>query len=273
MMDLVSPSLPTTLAISPPAYTGALIGSPLASWNVAQWGTRTPLAVVAPTTSEGFRLYAEDASVKLLRARDGRWQLELFQTSQHPDYGSRECDLFVQPNSVSVYPQAVPGFRELVQPISTMSHLRVQCSHEVVVSWAGTRAPDNLSNTIIGFSFVNKETTPWQALFYQLCPYDSRGGVFDGVFFYNGVFDGTFVTYGVVDSVQHFGWQPLLPGGGMVAYDLDLMPRIVQLINTRPPNIDVHLAHWRLQGVFLGSLVTGEAWIRSRMGAVSVCAL
>lgn len=274
---LLTRALPTDYMISPPTYTygeplqGPLDGTTPPRWHIAQWGIRDALSLDRFAIREdGWQLWSEDAHVMLQHASDERNELEFWHSGLHPDSGCHEFDLFIEPNAPFSYPTERPGFVESARPLSQLRRLIIAFAQEIVEAWSGTRCPDNLSGGGLGLVLVNLATTPPQAFFYQVATYESRGALFEGVWFYTGVQDDPFLTYGAVDSPEHFGYRGLMPGGGMAAYDFDLLPRVRELITGNPYGMDNDTSHWLFRGFYLGTATNGEATIRSRLGKVRI---
>lgn len=274
---LLTRALPTDYMLSPPTYTyaealqGPLIGTGPARWHIAQWGIRDALSLDRfEIREDGWQLWSDDASVTLQHAPDGRNELDFWHSALDPASGCREFDLFIEPNAPFSYPTERPGFVESARPLSQLRRLIVAFSQEIYETWSGSRCRDNISGAGLGLILVNLQTTPPQAFFYQIATYESRNELFDGVWFYTGIVDDPFITYGAVDSPEHFGYRGLIPGAGMAAYEFNLLARVRELITTNPYGMDTDTGHWLFRGVYIGTAVNGEAYIRSRLGKVRI---
>ena len=123
----------------------------------------------------------------------------------------------------------------------------------------------DLAATILAIAMINPHASPQQILFYQVVTFDSRGSIFDKFWFDNGTFNEPYLTYGVSDSVQHYG-LPALTMRKVRTYDLSFADRLKEIVLAGPSSLDKDLNRWKVAGgLYVGSMVNGEATIRSRI--------
>jgi hypothetical protein len=263
---------PDSLAVlqtAPAVYTGQLSGrlgemwyvSP--SWHVAQWGIEEELPTTIDCLGNCYDNEWQTANAyATIYAKDGT--LTLRQDSRDDNFGCREFDLYIEPNDLLTYSLTYPDSASGLLPFSDRpsladsKNLVVEVTQEVREASHDTRCPPgwNLATTLIALTFLN--TTSDQVIFYQLITYDSRGEHFTGFWFFSGP-----TEYGVNDSVDVLGFSPLVLHEGPVAYSINVLSRVTELIANGPEPLDKDLHHWKVSGLYLGSATNGEARIVS----------
>jgi hypothetical protein len=246
-------------------------------WHIAQWGSKNPL-------SPDWRRYAinqawytkgQDGStrVRTLKSYRGGRRVELMHSTLSPAFGCHtEFDLFLEPNdpTYSNYPQGF-AHHNATPPLSAMKTLRLKAFQEVLHAYQGRRcaAPFDLAGTILAVVFINYHTNPNppQTFFYQFNTYDSRLEDYPGWFF-TGNYGGGFNNWGYSEYYDYYGYTELLPGRSGKIYDINIASRVKELISSAPGNLDRELSHWKVKGMYVGSMLNGEATIRSVVDSV-----
>jgi len=178
----------------------------------------------------------------------------------------------LEPNdpTYSNYPQGFADYNT-TPPLSAITTLRLKALQEVLHAFQGKRcpAPFNLAGTILAVVFVNYHTKPNspQAFFYQFHTYDSRPEDFTGWFFTGHSGEG-FNNWGYSEYYDYYGYTELVPGRPGKAYDINIASRVKGLITSAPGNLDKELSHWKVKGIYVGSMLNGEATIRSAVDSV-----
>jgi hypothetical protein len=115
---------------------------------------------------------------------------------------------------------------------------------------------------------INPHAHPEQVLFYQIITYDSRDYFFDMFYFDQGTWSNPYTTYGVDDSVEIYGETPLTRRKPK-SYDLNVAGRLKEIVLSGPASLDKNLDHWKVAGaLYFGSILNGEATIRSRISSI-----
>ncbi len=246
---------------------------PDSRWHIAQWGILKPLPVQTERFGKGWKTQNKDARVWVYPDLAGGFNVDLKQSSKNPKYGANEFDLFLEPNHF-----LLPGLSQNLihydgqPPLSSLSAVHLKASQEILSAWHGRRGSDmlgipchDLAATILAIAMINPYTSPQQILFYQVVTYDSRGLIFDKYWFDNGTLNEPYLTYGVSDSVQNYE-LPALTMRKVRAYDLSIADRLKEIVLAGPSSLDKDLNHWKVAGgLYFGSMVNGEATIRSRI--------
>jgi len=263
--------------LAPSLYTGNLSplvggweakpfsGAPLFSWHVAQWGIVEDLPTATSCSGEcQDREWQLGNAYATVEAQDGG--ITLTQDARDPAFACREFDLYLEPNDAG-YPGYAPGIVPFTPPpsLAASASLVVGATQEIREARQGTRCDPgwNLATTLVALLFLNP--TAEQVIFYQLITYDSRGAHFGGFWFFTGP-----TVYGINDSVDVLGFPPLVPYEGPVAYRIDVLPRLTELLANGPAPLDRDVRHWKVSGLYLGSATNGEAQIVSTHGNVSL---
>ncbi len=246
-------------------------------WHIAQWGNKSLL-------SPDWRRYAiieawytnsQDGSarVRTLKSYRGGRRVELTHSTLSPAFGcNTEFDLFLEPNdpTYSNFPQGF-AHHNAAPPLNAMTTLRLKAFQKVLRASQGKRCgrPLDLAATILAVVFVNYHTNPNspQAFFYQFVTFDSRPENYSGWFF-SGNYGEGYYNWGYSEYYDYYGYKELVPGRSGKTYDINIAPRVKELISSAPGNLDRELSHWKVKGMYVGSLLNGEATIRSVVDSV-----
>jgi len=250
---------------------------PDSRWRLAQWGTRDRLPLQSKRFGNQWRVNNRDAGAGGLPTGDGSYIVDLMQNSGHPDYGAREFDLFLEPNDSRLpnLPSNLMHYDD--QPsLGSLRALRIKAWQRLISAWHGTRGSHlmgmdgyDLASVLMALVLINPYVSPQQVLFYQIITYDSRGWLFDRLWFDQGTWSDPTMTYGISDSVETFGVSALMAGRAR-RYDLNILNRLKEIVLTGPSSLDKNFDRWKVGGLYLGSMVNGEATIHSRMGGIDL---
>lgn len=250
---------------------------PDSRWRLAQWGTLNPLPLQSKRFGNWWRVDNKDTGVRVFPLWGGSCIVDLKQDSRHPDYGASEFDLFLEPND-SRLPNLPPNLIHYDdQPsFGALRAVRIKAWQRVISAWHGTRGSNlmgmdgyDLASVLMALVMINPYVSPQQVLFYQIITYDSRGWVFDRFWFDQGTWDDPYLTYGVSESVETYGVSALMVGRAR-RYDLNILNRLREIVLTGPSTLDKNLDHWKVGGLYFGSMVNGEATIRSQVGFIDL---
>jgi hypothetical protein len=245
-------------------------------WHIVQWGILNPLPVKTERYGKGWRTQNKDAGIGANPSLTGGYIFDLKQDSRNPNYGANEFDLFLEPNHFILpsLPQNLIHYDN--QPsLSLLKAVHIKAWQKITSARHGTRGSSlmgvpgyDLASTLLAVAMINPFTSPQQILFYQIITYDSRGSVFNKEWFDYGTYSDPYMTYGVSDSVQNCGVPALTIGKG-IAYNLNIIDRLKQVVLEGPVSLDKDLNHWKAAGgLYFGSWVNGEATIRSKIGFI-----
>jgi len=116
-----------------------------------------------------------------------------------------------------------------------------------------------LGTTMAGVKFFHP--TSGNVLNYQLVTFDSRGFVFDGLWWNYQIGSGQQV-FGVNDSVQTYGMGSLPPDVERF-FSVPVLERVRTLIAGNPLGLDKDPSHWVVRGFYSGVATHGQARIDS----------
>jgi hypothetical protein len=269
----------TGLWLAPSNHSAKLYGAtnPSASWNVAQWDIPSDLPAFRNNVTEN-----EFASVKFL----GTNHYELAQFPRNMECTRRfasqrvlvnEFDLFVSPNGRTTrgYPDAATGTYPSLASATRLRHkLKIE-PIELRVSDSTCAVTQGAFITAIALANDSRK----QTLFYQLrlavLRYqkgEMRRLSASPNWFFSGTNhqSGGHGQYGFSDHLASFGQRDCEVGTAS-AYDIDLLPRLRQVIRAgADKGMDQDLAHWVPRGTYHGSLAFGHIRIRSRWSGFSL---
>src|SRR5262249_14489560 len=126
-------------------------------------------------------------------------------------------------------------------------------------------AGEDLASTLVGVQLVNRVTQ--QLLNYQVITFDSRGQIFDGLYWSFVNSEGVTI-YGVNDSLETLGMFPLEVGDPGKYRVVAVGLRVRELIKNNPWGLDTTLSDWGSAWLYGGSYTNGEARITSLQGAI-----
>lgn len=247
-------------------------------WHIAQWGNKYPLSLDWRYATYGvWYTNNQDRSARVrtfVSPRGGR-TMELGHNTLAPTFGcNSEFDLFLEPNDPT-YSNCPQGFAHYnaTPPLSAIMTLRLKAFQKVLSAYQGKRCgkPFDLAGTILAVVFVNYNTSPNppQAFFYQFNTYDSRRENYPG-WFLAGEYGEGFNNWGYDEYYDYYGYKELVPGRSGKTYDINIAPRVRELIASAPGNLDRDLSHWKVKGMYVGSWLNGEAKILSLVDSVDL---
>lgn len=249
--------------LAPPIYDKTLYGpvgffGVTPRWHIAQWGIQEPLPKEKISLKRGS-WKVENRHAAVTYQKSGTYILK--QDSRNLDTGcgwpGSEFDLLLEPNEARAYPGYPEGFiLEGERPyLADMKSLHVMFTSRLRIAGHGKRCGEhkNLASSLVGIVFHSDKKN--HGLFYQIVTYDSRTMSFSSSWFDKNA------PYGVSDSVEVFGYPPLVVGGAAQVYTLDIADRVKDHIQNGPLGIDKDLSNWRVFGIYFGSYTNGEGWI------------
>jgi hypothetical protein len=265
---LVDPEMPEIYGSVGPESTNS-------RWHIAQWGNMNRLSPDWNYRPHGEWFAKENGNITIqsfVSPREGR-TLKLSHDTLAPAFGcNTEFDLLLEPNDVtySNYPQGFATYNA-TPPLSSITTLRLRGFQGVLRVRRGNRCgtPFDAAGTILAVVFVNYTSPIPQGFFYQVSTYDSRPDDYAGWFFAGEDGQG-FNIWGYAEYSDHYGYTELVPGKSGNMYDVDIGPRVKDLISSAPGDIDGDLSHWKVKGMYAGSWLNGEAEIVSVVDSVDL---
>jgi len=247
---------PTGFWLDPPVYDHTLYGptSASANWHVTQW--RTPGAPLPPFAN------GQAATANERVGWDGT------SYSMMLDGTSLACGVefggFFEPNIASTYagyPEAgAPGV-----PLSRMSSLR----HRIAVRYVDFQVHDDACKNqgTLMTAFVLRNPRARAMLFYQVSlafQGFGEGDPWPGGYWW----EQTPTEMGYDDSIYFYGLKAAAIGQ-RASYDIDVLPRIKQLIASSVA-ADKDLSHWVVDSTYHGAHVWGHITTTSAWDSYSL---
>jgi hypothetical protein len=195
----------------------------------------------------------------------------------------RELDLFISPLGPHVDPPGKPGmlwWGPHNPKLSNMQHLVQQVDLQVIegLSRASKGCKVNQGNSIIGIILSNTFREPSQTIFYQL-KLSTVCGTNSAVKLHaceapNGMhMFSPSNPFGTDDYLPLLG-QPYIASGQTRFVRIDLLPRLMMVINKGPPEMDHDASHWIINSIYAGQHIWGDVrlqttWTNFRLLAVT----
>lgn len=233
------------------------------TWQIAQWnipgGRLSPFSVSRSGDRETLTSTAPEATVRIIRDAHGQ-TIELSQdgavlpcTDAHG--APRESDLAFGPNALMTSNVALAGLRSL------------KLTTTVSVRYGMTAHPKgcmvNQGAALVSVVLDNLSRRPPQTLFYKfslnpLCGPGPASRVRScenwtkapGFYF-------THAPFGVDDWLPLLG-QPYLKEGEQRTIEIDLLPRLKQIIRSGPNEMDHDPSHWVVNSAYAGQHIWGD---------------
>lgn len=240
--------------------------TPAANWAIAQWGTLSDL----PAFNNGA---TADSDHSATINPDGSYNLKVDTMAQpcQTTYPSgrrlvKETDIFASPNNARTakgFPSASVNDQEPLSRISKILH-RIRVRPQLAAFDSG---PCQVSQAVFITAVVLMNPKAKQVLYYQLrlltvthetAPHavaPPPGWFFTGQNIQQRQGNG---QYGYGDNVASFGQEPA-PQGQWTTFDVDLYPRLIQLIAEGAKyGMAQDLSDWMLTGTYHGIAAMGD---------------
>ena len=249
---------------------------PSAKWNIAQWASPTEdLPTFEPgSCAPGACFESENSALSVSVERpEGEplkysfWQSGSELACTGPQNQPKEFDLFAASNNTALgpdYPFAVDRTFTLDQ----LSELR----HRIVVTplelHMENECPVTRGQLITAVVMRNDVAKPAQIFFYQLRLFSQpppRRTLWwwQGDERRNKQGEVTLLAYGFGDNPSSFG-ETSANLGEEKEIDIDLLPRLSELITSGLHDIDPDLSHWRVTATYHGQTIWGAVQLGSK---------
>lgn len=250
-----------------------------ATWHISQW--QNPNDQLPPFSKERcgsatcYRSEEPDARILVLKPESGRpLRYTLTQSGAAlecnlPNGKPREFDLFLGPNVKS----DEPVYRNLPSPTAvqpTLSEIKT-LRHRLLVKVAAITVKGgckiNQGQLLTAFVLRNDAVSPRQVFFYQLrlfkWPQQSNPNWWSpGRDIINKKGELAFRRFGFGDNLSAFGRVDLKVGEEAML-DLDLLPRLREIIGSGIHGLDRDLSHWRIMSNYHGQHIWGKVELSS----------
>jgi hypothetical protein len=249
-------------SIRPVAGRGALYGASdvRANWRIAQWNNPgRPLkdfgGIACPTNC--YDSNSDAAQVILQTDKDSyRFSLKQDGTALPCERKGKpvEFDLLASPTQMRT------------TPIAQMTALRL--SLRFVVNEAKEleekSCTRNIGQVLAALVMRNDHVSPTQVFFYQLSLFRLNAPTTPVGWWAPGVARGGGLTkrFGFRDSLASFDKTPASVGAD-ASYEIDLLPRLKQIIAKGEHGLDTDINHWQLRSAYFGQHIWGNVAMSS----------
>lgn len=248
----------TTYSDTGPAQPGSA-----GKWNIAQFDIPgSKLSAFKPKQAGGVTEYDAEAAAAAVRVIEAPTGPIVILTQKgdtlpctHPDGRPREWDLFI------ATPVIAAGLKHT--PLTGLIALRqtVNISSVGGPSQISKSCAVNKGGAIISVIMSDDTVQPRQIFFYQLavstvCRQEGNGQPCN-----TNHTDFTYYSnkepYGADDYLPLLG-RAMISGTDLSTLNVNLLPRLIRVIQKGPPSLDKNLSHWVVNSVYAGQHIWGD---------------
>lgn len=275
-------------------------------WTIINWGDLVDWPTNYKTDGYGGFIINHPIAgyLRWYRSPRGGYGLEVSKDTtlgefDNNNYSAEHNDGLI-PNPVAWNHEPLGVLDDKYNPIlSRLNNLKFRAWQQVIDAYQGNRNEWDYVNTSLITIFWNE--TKRQNLWWYIYTYDSRGVYPDATWNEVGCqyeapadFRGgePFYENIVIDGIQNYENRikratPLVPGRRGQLYMLNILPRVIDTIKNAPApdsqekcikrggtglvtRLDTNLDNWKIDTIFVGSIIGGEGRITSRHDSINL---